>query len=110
MSIDAAEIEALRQIYPGATPMTESGANYVFIPGLKVTVGTQTKELDGLLRPSASNGYSTRLYLSAAVPERQQNWQAVTILGRTWHTWSWNNVPANIPFVRMLCEHLVALR
>lgn len=110
MSIAAEQLVALRQIYPEARVMAEGGAEYVFIPGIKVTVGDQVRELDGLLHPSQSGGYSTRLYLSAAVPERQQNWQASTLLGRTWHTWSWNNVPATIPLARMLCEHLVALR
>lgn len=107
---DAAQIDALRPLSRGAVPMAEGGKDYIFLPGLKVTVGSDVRELDGLLCPSEVNGYTTRLYLSAPVPERQNNWQASTILGRNWHTWSWNNVPANIPLAQMLLEHLRALR
>lgn len=107
---DAAEIEALRPLCSGAVPMAEGGTNYVFLPGLKVTVGDAPRELDGLLCPTQVGGYTTRLYLSESVHERQSNWNCSTILGRSWHTWSWNNVPANIPLVQMLLEHLRALR
>lgn len=28
------------------------------------------------------------------IPRRGQNWTTHNILSRSWHTWSWNNVPA----------------
>lgn len=110
MSLKAAELEALRPISAGAAFMTEGAIEYVYLPCLKVTVGQDIRVMDGLLCPTQTAGYSTRLYLSAAVNERQSNWQTVILFGRSWHTWSWNNVPANIPLVQMVLEHLVALR
>lgn len=108
--IAAAELEALRAICGSATLLSDAGRQYISLPALKITVGGEIKTLDGLLCPQAADSYTTRLYLSQAIPERRSNWTAINILGRTWHTWSWNNVPANIPLVQMLLAHVGALR
>lgn len=110
MTIESAQLDAVRPLCEGAKVLSEGGVDYVSLPGLKVSVGGAVRTLDGLLCPQAVGGYSTRLYLSQPVPERQQNWTTIMILGRTWHTWSWNNVPASIPLPQMLLEHLTALR
>lgn len=94
---------------PGAQEMTEAGNRYIFLPKLNVPgVG----ELDGLLRPqqAAGDGYVTRLFLSAPVPSKGQNWQAHRILDRTWHTCSWNNVPASYRLIQILINHLRVFR
>ncbi|HTK31246.1 MAG TPA: hypothetical protein VL332_04735 [Candidatus Saccharimonadaceae bacterium] len=103
------ELQELRAVCPGAVEMSEAGVRYISLPRLNVPgVG----ELDGLLRPqqAASDGYVTRLYLSAPVPGKGQNWGTQHILGRTWHTWSWNNVPSSYRLSQILANHLRALR
>jgi hypothetical protein len=116
VSLTDTQIASLREIFPGATAKADAGKEYVYLPQLKVTVGSSVKMLDGLLCPSDLDGYQTRLLLAEPIAERQTingqsaNWRTYTILGRTWHTWSWRNIPSNLPLVQMLLEHLRALR
>jgi len=103
------EMEELRAICPGAEEIKEVGTRYVFLPGLDVPGAGR---MDCLLRPqqAAGDGYVTRLYLSAPVPGKGQNWTQHQILDRTWHTWSWNHVPASDRLSQILANHLRALR
>ena len=110
MIVEAAQLETLRPFSATAAAMSEAGIEYVYLPGLKVTVAGVVRELDALLCPMQHGGYTTRLFLSAPFPERGQNWTASTILGRSWHTCSWNNVPASLPPLQILRAHLEALR
>ena len=103
------ELVELQAICPGASEMTEAGMKYHFLPKLNVPgVG----ELDGLLRAqqASSDGYTTRLLLSKPVPGKGQNWTEHRILDRTWHTCSYNNVPATDRLAQILANHLRALR
>jgi hypothetical protein len=102
------EMDDLRRLCPGAQEMQEGGATYVFLPGLKHPCAPGT--VDALLCPQQHNGYATRLFLSAPVSGRGANWTVHTILSRTWHTWSWNHVPANQRLAEILAQHLRALR
>ncbi len=90
--------------------MNEGGIGYIFLPQIKILVAGTYRVLDALLCPGLHNGYTTRLFLSAPVPERGANWTQWQLLGRTWHTWSWQNVPANLPLMQIVLEHLRALR
>jgi hypothetical protein len=110
MSVEMAQLETLRHLSTTATVMSEAGIKYVYLPGLKVTVAGVVRELDALLCPMQHGGYTTRLFLSAPIPERGKNWTAFTILGRTWHACSWNNVPASLPLLQILRAHLEAMR
>lgn len=110
MNLEEAQLEKLRPFSASAKAMTEAGIEYIYLPSLKVTVAGIARELDGLLCPMQHSGYTSRLFLSTPIHERAQNWTTVTILGRTWHTWSWNNVPASLPPVQILRAHLEALR
>jgi hypothetical protein len=104
------QLRTLAAVCPAASAMPEAGIDYVFLPGLKFTVGGKERTVDALLCPAQSGGYSTRLFLAEPVPERGQNWTSHVICGRTWQTWSWNNVPANLTLPQILLAHLVALR
>jgi hypothetical protein len=76
-----------------------------------MSLGTPV-ETNALLVPQsvpALGGYTTRLLLESRVPKPMPNWGVVTALGRPWHTWSWNNVPANWPWAEILASHLKAL-
>ncbi len=108
MPVSEDAMHELRQVCPGAQEMVEAGISYIYLPGLKHP--SAPGSLDGLLCPQLYGGYTTRLFLSAAVPGKGSNWSTHTILGRLWHTWSWNNVPANQRPAEMLAQHLRALR
>jgi hypothetical protein len=103
-------METLRALCEKPAAMTEGGTRYIYLPQLKFVAAGIQRESDALLCPGPHNGYTTRLFLSAPIPERGANWSQWQIFGRTWHTWSWQNVPANLPMIQMLLEHLRALR
>jgi hypothetical protein len=84
----------------------EAGRDFIFLPGLKVCGRT----VDGLLCPAELHGYTTRLLLSEQISGRGQNWKSFSIVGRTWYTPSWQNVPASLPLAQMLVAHLVMYR
>lgn len=115
MSADAS-LQALQAICPRATRHTEAGYRYVFLPKLKVPVAAVVRELDALLCLCAHSGYPTRLFLEAPITERQTigahaaNWSQHAILGRSWWSWSWTGVSADLPAVQVLLAHLMALR
>jgi hypothetical protein len=104
----ADEMDDLKRMCPGAQEMPEGGIEYVFLPGLKHPCAPGA--LDALLCPQQHSNYPTRLFLSAVIPGKGNNWSTHTILSRTWHTWSWNNVPANQRLAEILAQHLRALR
>lgn len=90
--------------------MTESGQSYIYLPRLSLPAGCQPPQVEGLLCPHGRDGYATRLFLAQPVSGRGQNWTVHRILDRTWHTWSWNNVGAQLRPAEILAEHLRALR
>ncbi len=89
--------------------MTEAGIAYIYLPNLSITINNQTHILDALLCPAQHGGYTTRLFLAEPFSNRCQNWTVHVILGRRWHTWSWNNVPGNLAPLQILSAHLKAL-
>lgn len=110
MSIDQKQLAEVAALVPGARVMPDAGPEYIFLPGLKVIVGKEECVLDALLCPVQHGGYTTRLFLSEPIPQRGQNWTTHNILSRSWHTWSWNNVPAYLSPMQILSAHLKALR
>lgn len=110
MSIAQAQLAEVAAVVPGAQVMSDGGIDYIFLPGLKVTVGQEERVLDALLCPVQHGGYTTRLFLAEPIPQRGQNWTSHNILSRSWHTWSWNNVPASLLPMQILSAHLRALR
>jgi len=104
------QLRTLAAMCPGASVIPEAGIDYVFLPSLKLTVGSEERMVDALLCPAQHGGYSTRLFLAQSVPERGQNWTSHVICGRTWQTWSWNQVPAELTLPQILLAHLRALR
>lgn len=101
-------MEELMAVCPGAREHVEAGIKYIHLPALKLPGNLGVME--ALLCPQQHGGYTTRLFLTSAIPSKGANWTSHTILGRTWYTWSWNNVPANMRPVEILLEHLRALR
>lgn len=100
-------LDELQVTSPGAHVMQEGGVTYIYLPVLKLPAGVNPPEVEGLLRPGPGpDGYTTRLYLSAAFPTKGQNWSVQHILDRPWHTFSWNNVPADLRPIEILANHL----
>jgi hypothetical protein len=110
-------LEAFRQVFPRACLKKDGPVKFIYIPELPVEVVEKTYVLDALLCPEHHSGYSTRLFLSERISERQSsikgnaaNWTTHGILGRQWHSWSWQNVAADQSLFSMLANHLAALR
>lgn len=103
------EQKIFSSICSGACFMSEAGITYIYLPNLKITTGGQTRILDALLCPVKYGGYTTRLFLAKPIQNKGQNWTTHVILSRTWHTWSWNHVPASLASLQILSAHLRAL-
>lgn len=112
MNSEDDKLAGLRAVCPEASYVLDSGKEYVFLPRLKITSDGEVTEMDALLRPGEHSGYKTRLFLAQPLLSKGRGggWSTHTIYGRTWHTWSWNNVPESLPLPQMLLEHLWALR
>lgn len=104
------QIEELQTLCPGARAMSEGGQELIHLPTLKLPPGSQPSEVEGLLCPTARDGYATRLFLSSPVAGRGANWTVHHIANRTWHTWSWRDVSASQSLVQILLGHLDAFR
>lgn len=104
------QMEELRQICSGAVPMADGTLRLVHLPNLQVPTGGNVKVLEGLLCPTNHSGYETRLFLSEGRFGRVNNWTSHQILGKTWHTWSWQGVSASLRLAEILALHLKALR
>ena len=102
----------LRAICPEVSLVADAGKEYVYLPRLRITTDDHVVEMDALLRPGEHSGYRTRLFLALPLPGKGRGgaWTAHSICGRTWHSWSWNNVPETLPLPQLLLEHLWALR
>lgn len=100
-----AEIQAL---IPGARELTEQGRRYIYLPTLTLPGSGDSRE--ALLCLSEHSGYATRLFLSAKVEGKGENWTIHQILDRPWHSWSWRDVTANRRPIEVLANHLRALR
>jgi hypothetical protein len=97
-------------VCPAATPLTESGVAYILLPKLRMPSGCAVELCDGLLCLGGRDGYLTRLFLSEPIPSRCANWTVHCVLGRIWHTWSWQGVPLGLRPAEILANHLRALR
>ena len=109
--INQDQLAELRSVYPEAAPMDEGGIAYVHLPRLLLPAQCSPRQVEGLLRPGPGpDGYTTRLYLSSPFPTRGQNWTVHQILAKTWHTFSFNNVPADLRLIEILANHLKVLQ
>lgn len=104
------QVAALRRINRGAELWDEGGQPLVYLPAMKVQHNGGTTTVDGLLCPRSHGGYTTRLFLSQSFPNRGQNWTVHQIMGRPWHTMSYNYVPASLPWAEILAIHLGQLK
>jgi hypothetical protein len=103
-------LQELRELCGEVRELAEGGRTYIYLPRLRLPTGCIPNEVEGLLCIQEHSGYATRLFLSQAVSGRGTNWSVHRVLDRPWHTWSWNNVSAQVRPSSILAEHLRALR
>lgn len=94
---------SVHQIMQGEQP-------FLLMERLRLPPGCQPAEVDALLALHPRDGYPTRLYLSAPMPHRGENWTTVYLLDRSWQTWSWKDVSAQQRAAQVLAGHLRVLR
>lgn len=104
------QLAVLRRINRGAELWDEGGQPLVYLPAMKVQHNGGTATVDGLLCPRSHGSYTTRLFLSQPFPNRGQNWTVHQIMGRAWHTMSYNYVPASLRWAEILAIHLGQLK
>lgn len=110
MTIAPELIAEIAVISPGAAEMSEGALTYIHLPTLQLPAGCGSQEVEALLRPGpAPDGYTSRLFLSIGFPDKGQNWTVHRILEKTWHTFSFNNVPGDLRPVEILANHLRVL-
>lgn len=111
IAINDAELSEIRSVCFGAEAIQEAGVTYIYLPNLKLPLGCNPREVEGLLRPGPGpDGYTTRLFLSHPFSSKGQNWTVHRILDKTWHTFSFNNVPSDLRLIEILANHLNVLR
>jgi len=108
--VSSEAMSELQAICPGARLMTDGGVTFILLPGLRLPAGCTPSQSDGLLAIQQRDGYPTKLYLSAPIQGKGNNWNVFPILDRTWHSWSWKDVVYSGRPVDTLAQHLVALR
>ena len=105
------QLAEIRTVFPGADRVQEGGITYVYLPKLRLPAGCNPQEVEGLLRPMPGpDGYTTRLFFSSPFIHKGQNWTVHRILDKTWHTFSYNNVPPDLRLIEILANHLKVLQ
>jgi hypothetical protein len=105
------EMESLREVSPQASLHVDGGVTCILLPKTQLTVADGVEVMDTLLCTTPVSGYATRLLLERRIQQKTNlNWQTVMLLGRSWHTWSWNFVLGDQPWIKIFAEHARALR
>ena len=108
--VAADQLQELSDLCGEVRELAEGGKVYIYLPRLMLPNGCVPAEVEGLLCIQEHSGYATRLFLSQQIAGRGANWSVHRIVDRAWHTWSWNNVSAQMRPAAILAEHLRALR
>ncbi len=87
--------------------MIEGQRRLIFMPSLRLLVNGAQRTIDAVLCLNHNNPtYPTKLYLAEKLG-CGLNWnEDAYLLGRQWHTFSWNNVASNQSPIEILAEHL----
>lgn len=109
MSMDESQLAALGDVCDEVRVVTDGQYTLVLLTALRFRSDGQTVTMDALLCPQEHESYMTRLFLERALPSKGANWKPHSFLGRTWHTFSWQNVPKDLSLNEILFGHLDAL-
>lgn len=82
----------------------------IFMPKLRLLVDGIERKIDAVLCLNHDNPtYPTKLYLAEQVGVGL-NWnETAYLLDRSWHTFSWRDVPSNLSPFEILAAHLAPL-
>lgn len=107
------QIDALKSVFPDLEVGKEGGTDFILIREMPLPDGCVPNRVDGLLCPSARDGYPSRLFLSESIAHfgKGTNWNAagVRILGRQWWAVSWMT-RADQTLIEMIQNHLIAFQ
>lgn len=106
------ELDAIRALCGGPVSYRQDGwRQLIHMAGLRFRAAGVHREMDALLVLNHDNTtYPTKLYLLENVG-CGLNWnEQAYILGRTWQTFSWANVPNSLPPVEILANHLAPIK
>jgi hypothetical protein len=96
---------------PACSLHEEGGITCILMPEVSLLTAAGVETMTVLLCPSGQGGYVSRLMLERQVKSTSSlNWQQIVLLGRAWTTWSWNNIPAGLPWITIFAEHARCLR
>jgi hypothetical protein len=105
------QLQALKNLFPQAELVTEQGRTAVLLPQVKFQAGGARVTRDLVLWPSERDSYSTRLFLSEQVAGATSRvWKSFSLCGGTWWAVSWRGVPATLPWIEILANHLKAFQ
>jgi hypothetical protein len=108
--IEAESLNKFLSVYPAAKAHSDGGFDFIYIPLLKMPEGCSPTEVEALLCPQKRDGYATRLFISQPIAGKGNNWTTHHILGRVWHSWSWQGVSPTQELTQILLGHLNAFR
>ncbi len=101
------QVEELRALCPEAQRTQEGDVVYFRLPKLKLASRLKPNVTDGLLCPSARDGYATRMFFADRIEGANvDNWKPFHILDQNWHAFSWQGVEATLRLAQMVAEHL----
>lgn len=100
------QLDALKQICPAATLLTEGGKAVVLLPNMQVVSAGQTLTMTLLLVPFEHTGYKTRLFFERKIDSRGSNWNQYRVVEKQWWAPSWQGVSADLSWTAILLEHL----
>ena len=110
MTLPDDQAEEIKAICAEAQLLADGPLQLIHFPRLSIETDGNTIGMEALLCLSAHQGYSTRLFLSNPIVGKLANWTVHSILGRQWHTWSWQGIQPSDRPAQILAQHLRALR
>ncbi len=103
------QVEELKRLFPGATPLTEGGVQFFQIPKLRLPERCTPQEVDALLCPTQRDGYPSRLFVAQQVQPCRAGWSTTRILERNWYAASWRTREGQ-RLAQTVLSHLDAFR
>lgn len=106
------QVQELRIIHPDLATAEEAGCAYILLRGLRLPEGCAPVQCDALLCPDGHLGYEARLLFDQKVStKRALNWHInPTILGRSWHAFSWRLGSGSLRLAQIVAVLLDAMR
>jgi len=115
MELAEEQLNALLDLCDEVSVLKDGTSVFVHMKNLRYTCGGTPLTMNALLSPQEHSGYATRLFFErkhdfALADGNPPNWQVQVVLGTTWHTWSWKDVPANQELIGIVAGHLKAFK